>query len=58
MVQQANILPLRPLGQTQHQAEGLQEWLLLSFFFFPRVCMCACLNVYYVFTDVLLNCCV
>lgn len=38
MVQQANILPLRPLGQTQHQAEGLQEWLLL--FFFSCMCMC------------------
>lgn len=34
MVQQANTLPLRPLGQTKHQAEGLHEWLLLPFFFF------------------------
>lgn len=43
MVQQANILPLRPLGQTQHQAEGLQEWLLLSFFFF-LVCVYVCVS--------------
>lgn len=43
MVQQANILPLRPLGQTQHQAEGLQEWRLLPFFFFhPFPCVCVC----------------
>lgn len=50
MVQQANILPLRPLGQTQHQAEGLQEWRLPPFFFFPTrflafVCVLHPLNV-------------
>lgn len=44
MVQQANILPLRPLGQTQHQAEGLQEWLLLPFFFFFFVCPYVCIS--------------
>lgn len=59
MVQQANILPLRPLGQTQHQAEGLQE-LLLSFFF-SLVCvyvwLCVFLNVHCVFTSVLPHSC-
>lgn len=42
MVQQANILPLRPLGQTQHQAEGLQEWRLLPSLrpHFQFVCVC------------------
>lgn len=42
MVQQANILPLRPLGQTQHQAEGLYEWLLMPFV----TCFFVFFNVY------------